>query len=58
MTVQRDRVFDDLFEAFSNAQADFSNGFKVNFVNQFGLTEAGIDGGGLFKECITQYALG
>ena len=34
-------------------KADLKGRIQVSFVDQFGLDEAGIDGGGLFKEFMT-----
>ena len=37
-------------------KADLKGRIQVSFVDQFGLDEAGIDGGGLFKEFMTSCA--
>jgi len=53
--VRRDAVFEDAFDAFSAAVTQSGPGVlrskcKVTFVNEHGLEEFGVDGGGLFKE--------
>jgi len=48
--VHRDSVVADAFEQLENA--DLRGRVRINFVSALGLDEAGIDGGGLFKEFV------
>ena len=54
--VRRDHIFEDTLNAFDRlcskhgATAALRSRIQVTFVNEHGLEEAGIDGGGLFKE--------
>lgn len=51
VAVQRGRVLDDAFAALGNSPSEDLRGrVRVAFTNEFGAAEAGIDGGGLFKE--------
>ena len=67
-TVRRDQIFADSLDAFRRLSAGdmLKTRLQVNFVNEQGLHEAGIDGGGLWKEFMdtltkhafdTEYAL-
>eukprot|EP00164_Ancoracysta_twista_P001419 GFYU01001849.1.p1 GENE.GFYU01001849.1~~GFYU01001849.1.p1 ORF type:complete len:1057 (+),score=246.68 GFYU01001849.1:96-3173(+) len=49
-----DSVFESAFLQLSTIGSDLKKRFRITFVNDFGLEEAGIDGGGLFKEFITR----
>merc|ERR1711871_262883 len=53
-TVRRDHIFEDSFQAFTRmSQAGLLKcKLQVSFVNEQGLAEAGIDGGGLWKEFV------
>jgi ubiquitin-protein ligase E3 C len=54
--ISRDNILFDSFKAFGNLRgAEFKKPFSVQFVNQFGEKEAGIDGGGLTKELLTSF---
>jgi len=53
--VRRGSVVQDAFEQLGGK--DLSGRLQVSFVNDLGLEEAGIDGGGLFKEFITQFCV-
>ncbi|KAL4158899.1 hypothetical protein PRNP1_004673 [Phytophthora ramorum] len=53
--VKRDEIVDDSFEFFQQvcdtmSPAALKSRIKVTFINEQGLEEAGIDGGGVFKE--------
>ena len=50
-TVRRDQIFADSFDAFRRLAAGelLKTRLQVNFINDQGLPEAGIDGGGLWK---------
>jgi ubiquitin-protein ligase E3 B len=49
--VRRNHLVDDAFSSLANLNSSlFKNTFRVLFVNEFGLNEAGIDQDGVFKE--------
>lgn len=52
--VSRDNLLFDAYKSFGQVRGkDFKKPFSVQFINQFGEAEAGIDGGGLTKELLT-----
>jgi ubiquitin-protein ligase E3 C len=53
ITVRRDHIFEDGFNSLQMLGADLKNKIAISFVDEFGLEEAGIDGGGVFKEFLT-----
>ncbi|OVA16717.1 IQ motif [Macleaya cordata] len=49
--IRRDRIFEDAFNQLSVlSEEDLRGLIRVTFVNEFGVEEAGIDGGGIFKD--------
>ncbi|MCO5608977.1 hypothetical protein L7F22_063196 [Adiantum nelumboides] len=49
--VRRDRIVEDAFTALNSLQEEALQGLiRVTFVNEYGVEEAGVDGGGLFKD--------
>ncbi|KAJ8609496.1 hypothetical protein CTAYLR_005456 [Chrysophaeum taylorii] len=52
--IRRDHVFDDAFDALFSAGVDLRGRVQVTFVNRAGHQEAGIDGGGVFKEFLDE----
>ncbi|KAJ1659725.1 ubiquitin-protein ligase (E3) [Dispira simplex] len=48
--IHRTRVFEDGFERLNPLGPGLKQRVAISFVDQYGLTEAGIDGGGVFKE--------
>ena len=53
--ISRERLFDDAFEALATlAPSQLKDRVQVTFVNEFGREEAGIDGGGVFKEFLDE----
>lgn len=58
--IRRNRILEDAFNQLSVlSEEDLRGSIRVSFVNEFGVEEAGIDGGGIFKdfmENITQAA--
>lgn len=58
--IRRNRILEDAFNQLSvMSEEDLRGSIRVTFVNEFGEEEAGIDGGGIFKdfmESITQSA--
>jgi len=55
-TIRRSHVFEDAYEALSVRARDLKSRVQVTFVNEAGHEEAGIDGGGVFKEFLDQVA--
>ncbi|KAL7326000.1 ubiquitin-protein ligase (E3) [Mucor circinelloides] len=52
-TVRRDHMFEDGFDQLGSLGVELKNKVAISFVDEFGLEEAGIDGGGVFKEFLT-----
>ncbi|KAI7903093.1 uncharacterized protein BX663DRAFT_536455 [Cokeromyces recurvatus] len=52
-TVRRNHIFEDGFNALHTLGIELKNKIFISFVDEFGLEEAGIDGGGVFKEFLT-----
>ncbi|KAG4401280.1 hypothetical protein GLYMA_07G235800v4 [Glycine max] len=49
--IKRDRILEDAYNQMSQLTEDSLRGsIRVTFVNEFGVEEAGIDGGGIFKD--------
>ncbi|KAI3986082.1 hypothetical protein MKX01_011634, partial [Papaver californicum] len=49
--IRRDQIFEDAFNQLSAlSEEDLRGVIRVTFVNEFGVEEAGIDGGGIFKD--------
>ncbi|CAN6726655.1 unnamed protein product [Malus baccata var. baccata] len=49
--IRRDRILEDAYDQMSALSEDDLRGpIRVTFVNEFGVEEAGIDGGGIFKD--------
>lgn len=55
LDVRRDSLFEDAFKGLGNRLDRLKRTISVTFYNNEGLKEAGIDGGGLFKEFITVF---
>ncbi|KAI9246715.1 hypothetical protein BDA99DRAFT_592324 [Phascolomyces articulosus] len=53
VTIRRDHVFEDGFDELYKLGPDLKKKISIGFVDEFGLQEAGIDGGGVFKEFLT-----
>ncbi|KAJ1972311.1 ubiquitin-protein ligase (E3), partial [Dimargaris xerosporica] len=49
-TIRRDHVFEDGFNQLNPLGPQLRRRIGIAFVDQFGIPEAGIDGGGVFKE--------
>lgn len=56
-TVRRDHIFEDGFASLNSLDVELKNKVAISFVDKFGLEEAGIDGGGVFKEFLTCLSL-
>ena len=50
VTIHRDALYSDSMETLNSLGKKLRKKIQVTFVNQHGATEAGIDGGGVFKE--------
>mmetsp|Transcript_2530 Transcript_2530/g.5561 ORF Transcript_2530/g.5561 Transcript_2530/m.5561 type:complete len:1509 (-) Transcript_2530:253-4779(-) len=50
VTIHRDSLYDDSMKKLNRLGKKLRKKVQVTFVNQHGTTEAGIDGGGVFKE--------
>ena len=51
ITVQRGQVLPDSYEELGNAPPEHLRGrIRIQFLNEMGMEEAGVDGGGIFKE--------
>jgi ubiquitin-protein ligase E3 C len=49
--IRRDHILEDAFNQLSTlSEANLQGLIRVTFVNEFGVEEAGIDGGGIFKD--------
>eukprot|EP01103_Thecamoeba_quadrilineata_P014442 TRINITY_DN4316_c0_g1_i2.p1 TRINITY_DN4316_c0_g1~~TRINITY_DN4316_c0_g1_i2.p1 ORF type:complete len:704 (+),score=78.63 TRINITY_DN4316_c0_g1_i2:1041-3152(+) len=57
ITIRRNYVFEDSFDGLSRLSTnELKSTIRVEFINQQGLQEAGVDGGGVFKEFLTTLA--
>jgi ubiquitin-protein ligase E3 C len=50
--IHRDRLYDDAMQQLNRLGPKLKRRVQVSFINQHGAQEAGIDGGGVFKEFI------
>jgi len=48
--IRRDRMYEDAMDQLNNLGRGLRKKVQVSFINQYGAAEAGIDGGGVFKE--------
>lgn len=54
ITIRRNYIYEDAFEKLSpENEPNLKKPFRVTLVNAVGLDEAGIDGGGLFRETLS-----
>jgi len=51
--IRRSHLYEDAMRELNPLKTGLKGRIQVSFVDQFGLDEAGIDGGGLFKEFMT-----
>eukprot|EP00042_Codosiga_hollandica_P057751 m.859170 g.859170 ORF g.859170 m.859170 type:complete len:986 (-) comp59669_c0_seq11:179-3136(-) len=51
--VRRDHLYEDAFNALHRLGSQLRQGFRVSIVNELGLEEAGVDGGGLTREFLS-----
>jgi ubiquitin-protein ligase E3 C len=51
--IKRKSEFEDAFQAFYDLGTDLKEPIQITFLDEFGLQEAGIDGGGVTKEFLT-----
>lgn len=51
LRIRRDHILEDSFNQLNSiSEEDLRGPIRVSFVNEFGVEEAGIDGGGIFKD--------
>jgi hypothetical protein len=51
ISIRRNRIVEDGFEHLSGRPGESMRGrMRIHFINEFGEHEAGVDGGGLFKD--------
>ena len=53
--VRRDRLFEDALEQLGDLGDNIKSRLRVQFIDVHGIEEAGIDGGGLFKEFMHEF---
>jgi len=53
--VRRGHEYMDAFKQLKNSDVDLRNRIQISFINKQGLDEAGIDGGGVFKEFLLDF---
>ncbi|KAG0322236.1 hypothetical protein BGZ99_003435 [Dissophora globulifera] len=51
--VRRDNVFEDGYEQLNSLGPQLKGRIAISFIDRYGIPEAGIDGGGVFKEFLT-----
>jgi ubiquitin-protein ligase E3 C len=51
--IKRKSEFEDAYQAFYDLGTDLKEPIQITFLDEFGLQEAGIDGGGVTKEFLT-----
>ncbi|KAF9390781.1 hypothetical protein BGX21_011385 [Mortierella sp. AD011] len=51
--IRRGAVFEDGYEQLNNLGPRLKGRIAISFIDQYGMPEAGIDGGGVFKEFLT-----
>ncbi|PWN20875.1 HECT-domain-containing protein [Microstroma glucosiphilum] len=56
VTIRRDHVAEDGMAQLNGLGSALKESIEIVFVDQFGMQEAGIDGGGVFKEFLTSLA--
>lgn len=56
IAVRRDHIVEDGFAQLNGLGSKLKSCINVSFVNELGLSEAGLDYGGLFKEFLTNLA--
>ncbi|XP_050309699.1 ubiquitin-protein ligase E3C isoform X2 [Anthonomus grandis grandis] len=55
VVIRRNYLYEDAFEKISTkSETDLKHRVRIQFINNIGLEEAGIDGGGIFKEFINE----
>jgi ubiquitin-protein ligase E3 C len=50
ITARRNYLFEDAFDKLSPLRHDLKRSLRVRFIDEHGIEEAGIDGGGVYKE--------
>ena len=57
VTIRRDQEIEDAFKQLNSHGPDLRRPIRVHYVNRHGLEEAGIDGGGVFKDFLNDTIL-
>lgn len=57
VSIRRQHLFDDAFNKLSNLGKALRATIRVRFIDEHGMEEAGIDGGGMFKEFMHEVLL-
>ena len=52
LNIRRDHIITDSYEQLQLTNSNLKGQIKIEFISEYGMNEAGIDGGGLFKEFI------
>lgn len=55
--IRRTHLLQDVFNKLAPPGTSLKRTVKIEFINQAGLAEAGIDGGGLFRELVNEYGV-
>ncbi|XP_028139007.1 ubiquitin-protein ligase E3C [Diabrotica virgifera virgifera] len=55
VAIRRTHIYEDAFDKISQkSELDLKHKLRIKFINNVGLEEAGIDGGGIFKEFLNE----
>lgn len=54
ISIRREYIVEDAFDAIFIGKINLHTNFRIKFVDQYGVQEDGIDGGGLLKEFMTK----
>lgn len=55
VVIRRTHIYEDAFDKISQkSELDLKHTLRIQFINNVGLEEAGIDGGGIFKEFLNE----
>eukprot|EP00186_Timspurckia_oligopyrenoides_P001890 CAMPEP_0182447254 /NCGR_PEP_ID=MMETSP1172-20130603/13556_1 /TAXON_ID=708627 /ORGANISM="Timspurckia oligopyrenoides, Strain CCMP3278" /LENGTH=1045 /DNA_ID=CAMNT_0024643631 /DNA_START=152 /DNA_END=3292 /DNA_ORIENTATION=- len=55
VTIRREYVYEDAFSSLNGLHSELKKQVRVKFVDSHGMEEAGIDGGGVFKEFLHDF---
>lgn len=57
VTIRRNHIFEDGFDQLNSLGSLLKNNIAIIFIDEYGIEEAGIDGGGVFKEFLSECLL-